>query len=96
MSDHYEELRPPGGAAPLGTPRAAGLEPGTKAATRRIPRRRRRGRALLPKRWSSRVLLASAAVALIGAAAIGNYARVALADLPSPATDPLLQGPGGA
>jgi membrane peptidoglycan carboxypeptidase len=45
---------------------------------------------MLPKRWRSRFLLAGAALALTGTAVIGNYARVALADLPSPATDPLL------
>ena len=45
---------------------------------------------MLPKRWRSRFLLAAAALVALGAVAIVSYARVALADLPSPATDPLL------
>jgi membrane peptidoglycan carboxypeptidase len=45
---------------------------------------------MVPQRWGMRVLLAVAALLVIGALAAGNYARLALADLPSPATDPVL------
>ena len=44
----------------------------------------------MPKRWRARVLLAAAALLALGAIAVITYARVALADLPNPATDPLL------
>ncbi|HXA42226.1 MAG TPA: transglycosylase domain-containing protein [Candidatus Solibacter sp.] len=84
MSDTFEELRsPPGGGA---------VTREGPSTTRRQPnvRRRRRGPALVPAGWSVRLLMSAVLVAAVCATALFAYAKVVLADLPSPSQPPVL------
>ncbi len=84
MSDTFEELRSSagGGAVTRSGPSTPHRQPSA--------RRRRRGPALVPAGLSLRLLMSAVLVAAVSATALFAYARVVLADLPSPSQPPVL------